>query len=170
MELGADCGRDFIIRWGSVASPAVSLARFPARPLNLGGRMPPTSACPLPCSGPLPPLIARAVSTSRTRSKGSSTSIAARGRRRASTRCVPPGPCYRAMAFPEATAALVGHDSSLRALLLQVRRMPLRAYWRFELSPRGISEVEVDRDAARAPCQRHGASGGPERLRFQGGR
>ena len=50
---------------------------------------------------------------------------------------------------PEDTVALVGHDSSLRALLLQVLWMPLHAYWRLELSPCGISEVEVDDDGAR---------------------
>lgn len=50
---------------------------------------------------------------------------------------------------PEETIALVGHDSSLRALLLQLLWMPLHAYWRLELSPCGISEVEIDDDGAR---------------------
>jgi broad specificity phosphatase PhoE len=49
----------------------------------------------------------------------------------------------------EDTIALVAHDSSLRALLLQLLWMPLHAYWRLELSPCGISETVIDEDGAR---------------------
>ena len=38
---------------------------------------------------------------------------------------------------------LVGHDSTNRALLLTLMDLPFSAYWRFEQSPCGISEIDV---------------------------
>ena len=42
------------------------------------------------------------------------------------------------------TVVLVGHDSTLRALLLQVLAQPLSAYWRLAQAPCGISEIDID--------------------------
>jgi probable phosphoglycerate mutase len=45
---------------------------------------------------------------------------------------------------PGETVVLVGHDSTLRALLLQVLSQPLSAYWRLAQAPCGISEIDID--------------------------
>ena len=44
------------------------------------------------------------------------------------------------------TLVLVGHDASLRALLLQALGMPLCAYWRLKQDPAAISEIHCDGD------------------------
>lgn len=47
------------------------------------------------------------------------------------------------------TVVLVGHDSSLRVLLLQLLELPLSAYWRIAQDPCGVSEVDVSAREAR---------------------
>ncbi|MFO1467596.1 MAG: histidine phosphatase family protein [Steroidobacteraceae bacterium] len=42
------------------------------------------------------------------------------------------------------TAVLVGHDASIRALLLQALGMPLGAYWRIQQDPAAISELDCE--------------------------
>lgn len=42
------------------------------------------------------------------------------------------------------TVVLVGHDSVIRAILLQMLDQPLSAYWRLAQSPCAISELEID--------------------------
>jgi phosphoserine phosphatase len=44
---------------------------------------------------------------------------------------------------PDGASVLVGHDSSIRTLLLQLLSMPLGAYWRLAQSPCGISQVHL---------------------------
>jgi broad specificity phosphatase PhoE len=44
---------------------------------------------------------------------------------------------------PSKTVVLVGHDSSLRVLLLQLLDMPLSGYWRLAQDPCGVSEIDV---------------------------
>lgn len=44
---------------------------------------------------------------------------------------------------------LVGHNSSIRALLLELLSMPLSAYWRLDQSPCGISQVAFGEGAPR---------------------
>lgn len=41
------------------------------------------------------------------------------------------------------TVVLVGHDSGIRAMLLQLLEQPLSAYWRLAQAPGAISEVDV---------------------------
>lgn len=41
------------------------------------------------------------------------------------------------------TVILVGHDSGLRVLLLQLLELPLSAYWRLAQDPCGVSEIDV---------------------------
>jgi phosphoserine phosphatase len=41
------------------------------------------------------------------------------------------------------TVVLVGHDSGIRALLLQLLDQPLSAYWRLALEPASVSEVDI---------------------------
>ena len=45
---------------------------------------------------------------------------------------------------PDATAVIVGHDSSNRALLLHALGLPLAAYWRITQDPCGLSEILAD--------------------------
>jgi probable phosphoglycerate mutase len=45
--------------------------------------------------------------------------------------------------YPEETVVFVGHDSSNRALLLQLLDQPLSAYWRVDQGPGCINEVDV---------------------------
>jgi phosphoserine phosphatase len=49
---------------------------------------------------------------------------------------------------PADTVVLVGHDSGIRALLVQLLDQPLSAYWRLAQSPAGISEVDINRESA----------------------
>jgi phosphoserine phosphatase len=44
---------------------------------------------------------------------------------------------------PSDTVVLVGHDSGIRAMLLQLLDQPLCAYWRLSQDPCGISEAHV---------------------------
>lgn len=44
---------------------------------------------------------------------------------------------------PGETVVLVGHDSGIRAMLLQLLDQPVSAYWRLSPEPGAISEVEV---------------------------
>jgi probable phosphoglycerate mutase len=46
----------------------------------------------------------------------------------------------------DGTIVLVGHDSTNRALLLQLLDQPLSAYWRLAQDPCGISEIEITAD------------------------
>ena len=50
---------------------------------------------------------------------------------------------------PAETVVLVGHDSGIRAMLLQLLDVPISGYWRFTQSPAAISEVEVLAHAGR---------------------
>ena len=47
------------------------------------------------------------------------------------------------------TVVLVGHDSGLRVLLLQLLELPLSAYWRLAQDPCGVSEVDVSGSAVK---------------------
>ena len=47
------------------------------------------------------------------------------------------------------TVVLVGHDSGMRALLLQLLDEPLSAYWRLTQEPAAVSEAEVLPDRTR---------------------
>ena len=46
---------------------------------------------------------------------------------------------------PGQTVVMVGHDSTNRALLLQLLDQPLSAYWRIAQSPCGVSEAVIER-------------------------
>lgn len=50
---------------------------------------------------------------------------------------------------PAQTIAMVGHDSTNRALLLQLLDQPLSAYWRLDQSPCGLSEIDIEDGAVR---------------------
>jgi probable phosphoglycerate mutase len=54
----------------------------------------------------------------------------------------------RAM-HPAATTVLVAHDSSIRAMLLQLLSMPLNAYWRLSQSPCGITQAWLENSGPR---------------------
>jgi len=47
------------------------------------------------------------------------------------------------------TVVLVGHDSGIRAMLLQLLELPLSGYWGLALSPGGISEAELSASGGR---------------------
>lgn len=51
--------------------------------------------------------------------------------------------------FPDETVVLVGHDSTNRALLLQLLDQPLSAYWRVSQDPCAINLIEVESGAVR---------------------
>lgn len=44
---------------------------------------------------------------------------------------------------PTETVVLVGHDSGIRAMLLQLLDQPISAYWRLAQHPGAVSEVDV---------------------------
>lgn len=44
---------------------------------------------------------------------------------------------------PDDTVVLVGHDSGLRAILLQLLDQPICAYWRLAQAPGAVSEVDL---------------------------
>ena len=47
------------------------------------------------------------------------------------------------------TVVMVGHDSTNRALLLQLLDQPLSAYWRLDQSPCGVSEIDIENGRVR---------------------
>lgn len=47
------------------------------------------------------------------------------------------------------TLVLVGHDSSLRAMLLQLLELPLARYWRLICAPASLSEADLETSGAR---------------------
>jgi phosphoserine phosphatase len=51
--------------------------------------------------------------------------------------------------FPNETVVLVGHDSTNRALLLQLLDQPLSAFWRVAQDPCAINLIEVENGGAR---------------------
>ena len=59
---------------------------------------------------------------------------------------------YAGVDNPIETIVFVAHDSTNRALLLQLLDQPLSAYWRLEQSPCGINEIDIADGIVRVRC------------------